>query len=166
MYLHICNIRSLLSRAIFHFQNIYLSDYLFISFLNLSFMIDLSSPIQYSLATFPNPILKEKGHLNNLWMYLNSSLFCRTVDVGPFWYCFNRHRIRGRELEKRLIIEKLKHLITGIYNLAIPPGEGGGEFLSKLNLKEDLKKGKEKGGKEEKRKKRVIAHRLKYLNEA
>ena len=134
---------------------IYLIIYLSL-FFNLSFMIDLSSPIQYSLATFPNPILKEKGHLNNLWIY--SSLYCRTVDVGPFWYCFNRHRMRGRELEKRLIIEKLKHLITGIYNLAIPPRGGGGKFLSKLNLKEDLKKGKEKGGKEEKRKKSDSTH--------
>ena len=141
---------------------IYLIIYLSL-FLNLSFMIDLSSPIQYSLATFPNPILKEKGHLNNLWIYLNSSLYCRTVDVGPFWYCCNRHRMRGRELEKRLIIEKLKHLITGIYNLAIPPpGRGAGNFCPNWktgrNLKEDLKKGKEKGGKEEKRKKSDSTH--------
>ena len=51
--------------------------------------------------------------------------------------------------------------------LAIPPLGVGGEILSKLktgkNLK-DLKKGKEKGGKE--KKKRVIKHTFKYLYEA
>ena len=46
------------------------------------------------------------------------------------------------------------HLIAGIYILAI----------SGKNLKEDLTKGREKGGKEEK--KRVIKHTLKYLYEA
>ena len=50
-----------------------------------------------------------------------------------------------------------------------PPPAGGGNFLSKLktgkNLNEDMKKGREKGGKEEK-KKRVIKHTLKYLYEA
>ena len=141
---------------------IYLIIYLSL-FLNLSFMIDLSSPIQYSLATFPNPILKEKGHLNNLWIY--SSLYCRTVDVGPFWYCFNRHRMRGRELEKRLIIEKLKHLITGIYNLAIPPRGGGGNFCPNWIWRRTWKKGRKRGEKKKKERK-VIAHTLKYLNEA
>ena len=49
-----------------------------------------------------------------------------------------------------------------------PPLPGGG-FLSKLknrkNLKEDLKKGRGKGEKEEKRK-RMVKHTLKYLYEA
>ena len=59
---------------------------------------------------------------------------------------------------------------AGIYILALSSLPWGEEFLSKLkktgkNLKEDLKKGKEKGGKEE-NKKRVIKHTLKYLYEA
>ena len=52
--------------------------------------------------------------------------------------------------------------MTGIYILAIfVQIEKTGK-----NLKEDLKKGKEKEGKEEKKKKRVIKHTLKYLYEA
>ena len=61
-----------------------------------------------------------------------------------------------------------ENIEPGIYILAISPPPGG-NFLLKLktgkNLKEDLKKGREKGGKEEK-KKRVIKHTLKYLYEA
>ena len=53
---------------------------------------------------------------------------------------------------------------AGIYILAISH-PGGEEFFVQKNLKEDLKKGKEKGGKEEK-KKRVIKHTFKYLYEA
>ena len=65
-----------------------------------------------------------------------------------------------------IILENLVDTKTGIYILAIPPPAG--EFLSKLNNREEfeggLEKRKEKGGKEEK-KKRVIKYTLKYLYE-
>merc|ERR1711860_432670 len=63
-----------------------------------------------------------------------------------------------RELRLKI---SLIHNKPGIYILAIPPPGG---FLSKVKNREELegglKKGKEKGGKGEKKKKRVIKHTL------
>ena len=55
------------------------------------------------------------------------------------------------------------NLNAGIYILAISPHPGGGEnfcpnWKTGKNLKEDLKKGKEKGGKEENKEKSDKTH--------
>ena len=58
---------------------------------------------------------------------------------------------------------------AGIYILAIPPSPGGDFFCPNWktgnNLKEDLKKGKEKGEKEENKEKSDKTH-VKYLYES
>ena len=62
---------------------------------------------------------------------------------------------------KKLDVQDSRHRGSGIYILAIPP-LGGKNFCQNWktgkNFKEDLKKGKEKGGKEENKEKSDKTH--------
>ena len=65
-------------------------------------------------------------------------------------YCRKQYRISERDRD--------------IYSGHSPPPHGGRKFLSKVKNREGIEGGIEKRkGKEEKKKKRVIKHRLKYL---